>query len=99
MKQGMGSAVNKFKSDVPAHISQHGVVTHPQCVLAVVAVGIPRIDGSHGAGIRSDERRKRKYTMAILAAAGCKGRGHGMTQSRGKSRSEERRVGKECRSR
>src|SRR5271169_6396776 len=82
MKQGVWPAIEKFQSDVAAHISEHGVITHPQCILGVVAAGIPGVDGSHRAGIRGDERRKRKNTTAIVAAASCKSRDHGMAEAR-----------------
>jgi hypothetical protein len=36
MKQGMGSVVQESQGDVPADISQHGVIAHWEGVLGVV---------------------------------------------------------------
>ena len=77
-KPGVGSAIEKFQGDVSAYIPQHAVVAHSECILGTVAAGIPPIDGSHGAGIRSNQSWKRKDAMAIVAAARCKGRKNGM---------------------
>src|ERR1700685_1457807 len=79
-KQGVGTAIEKFQSNIPPHVSQHGVITHSESILVIVAVGIPRVDGCHRAGIRGDERWKRKDAMAVLTLACRKGRDHGMTK-------------------
>src|SRR5580700_12191645 len=81
-KPGVRTAKQKLQSDIPAHVSQHGVITHSESILVVVPVGIPRVDSSHRAGVRGYERRKRKDMMAIVAAACRKGRDHRVTQPR-----------------
>ena len=68
-KQRVGSTVKKFQADVSAYVSQHDVVAHPERIFAVVAVGIPRVDGSHGACIGGDKRREGKHSVAVFAAA------------------------------
>src|SRR5580658_1353471 len=79
-EQRVRPAVKKFQAEVRANVSEHEVIAHPKCVLAAVAAGIPRIDGSRGAGIGSDERGERKYAVAIVALARGKGGDHGMAQ-------------------
>src|SRR5208282_5881628 len=76
----MWSVIEKFKGDVCAYIPQQAVVAHSERILVIVAAGILAINGRHGAGIRSNQIRKRKDAMAIIAAACNKGRNHGMAQ-------------------
>src|ERR1700733_6423883 len=83
-KKGVRS-IEKFHADVSADIAQHRVVAHPERILTVVAAGIPGIDSSHRAGIRSDERRERKDTVAIVPPARRQGRNHRMGQPRKES--------------
>src|SRR3984957_12523694 len=78
----MGSAIDKFQSNVSAHISQQAVIAHPERVPGIVASGVPRIDGGHGSGIWRDQRRKRKGTVPVCAAASRKSGNHGMTEAR-----------------
>src|SRR5580693_3127243 len=81
-KQGVGPAIEELKAEICTRIPQKAVVAHPERVLGIVTAWIPPIDRSHGSGIRSDEIRKRKDAMAVLAAAGREGRDHGVTQPR-----------------
>src|ERR1035437_4755294 len=74
------SAIEEFQGDVSTHVPEHTVVAHSETILVIVAAGIPAIDGRHGAGIRSNQIRKRKDAMAIVATACCKGRNYGMAQ-------------------
>jgi len=71
-QQGAGSPKEELQTDAPAHISQKAIVADSKCILVRVAVRIPRIDGSHDAGIRRDEIRNREDTIAIVAASRCK---------------------------
>jgi hypothetical protein len=81
MKQRVGSAVDEFQGDISAHIYEESVVAHPECIFGAISVGIPRVNGSHGAGIRRDQRREREDAVAVLAAACCQSRDHSMAQS------------------
>src|SRR6202167_620241 len=85
MKQRVGSAIEELEGDVSGRIYQKSVVTHPERIPGVVAAGIPRIDGGHGAGIRRDQRREREDTVAVLAAACRQSRGHSVAQPRKKA--------------
>jgi len=76
-----GVRCKKTPGRCSANIPQHGVVAHAKRVLGVVAAGIPRINSSHRAGVRSDDRRERKYTMPVIALACRKGRDHGVAQT------------------
>ena len=78
----MWSAIKELHGDVPTYISQQGVVAHSQRVRGLVAARVPRIHGSHGASIWSDERGDRKDTMTVVAAACCESRNYSMAQSR-----------------
>src|ERR1035438_2059155 len=74
--------IEEFKGDVFTYIPQQAVVAYSETILGVVTAGIPSIDGSHGTGIRSEQRREREDAVAIFAAACCQGRNHGMSQPR-----------------
>src|ERR1700693_21241 len=73
-------AIDEFASNVSTRISQQGVVAHSETVFGVIAIRIPRINGGHGAGIWSDQRRNRKDMMAIVAATCYESRNQGMAQ-------------------
>src|SRR5580658_7123545 len=79
-KQGVRSAIKKFQGDVSAHVSQHVVVADAECILGSEAVRVPAIDRGHRARIGRNKRRNREDAMAILAAARCQGRKHGVAQ-------------------
>ncbi len=78
----MWSAIEEFESDISACIRQQTVVAHPETVLGIVAARVPRVHGSHSAGIGSDEGGERKDPVAVLAAAGSKCRNQGMAEPR-----------------
>ena len=47
----MGTVVAEFRG-VFAHVSQLGLIAHPEDIPAVVATGIPRVNVSHRTVIR-----------------------------------------------
>src|SRR5580704_18755288 len=81
-KQGVGPAIEELKADICTRIPQKAVVAHPERVLGIVTAWIPPIDRSHGSGVRSNEIRKRKHAMAVLATACCESRDNGVTKPR-----------------
>jgi hypothetical protein len=74
------STIEKLKGDISTHICQHAVVADPESILGVESVGIPSIDRGHRARIRSDKRRDREDSMAVIATARCQRGKHCVAQ-------------------
>jgi hypothetical protein len=74
MKNGVWAAIEKLQGDVPGHIFEHAIVSHPKRILGAVAVWVPTVNSSRRAYIRSNKRGDRKDTVAVFTAARREGR-------------------------